>query len=62
MACITPDKAALEIAYKRLGITLSYSDAMSNPTYKKLIEARARAHMRQRDRFDLKKLQANDND
>ncbi|MFZ6726181.1 hypothetical protein ACO0K2_11870 [Undibacterium sp. MH2W] len=62
MARINPDKAALEIAYKRLGITLSYSDAMKNPTYKKLIEARARAHVRQRDRFDLKKLQANDND
>ena len=62
MASIQPDSLALEIAHKRLKISLSFSDAMRHPTYKKLIETRARLHMRQRARFDLKKMQANDND
>jgi len=57
-----PDRLALEIAYNRLKINLSFSEAMRNPTYKKLIETRARVHMRQREKFDLKKMQANDND
>ena len=62
MSRIVPDQAALEIAYQRLQIGLTFKDAMRNPTYKKLIETRARVHMRQRSRFDPKKHQSNDND
>ena len=59
MASIQPDSLALEIAHKRLKISLSFSDAMRNPTYKKLIETRAKALMKHRG-FDSKKIQSND--
>ena len=55
MPRIQPDQLALEIAHRRLRIGLSFSDAMRNPTYKKLIESRARVHIKQREKFDLKK-------
>lgn len=59
---IQPDRAALEIAHKRLPIKLSLDAALKDPELKRIIENRARIHMRQRDRFDLKKYQANDID
>lgn len=62
MARIQPDAAALDVAYKLLPITVPFEVAMKDPTKKRLIENRARIHMRQRDRFDLKKLQSNDID
>ncbi len=62
MARIEPDRAALEIAYKRLGIAMPMTDALQHPTYKRLITARARKHMKQRLQFDPKKQQSNDND
>jgi len=62
MKRITPDTAALEIAHKRLPIKLPFSEAMRVPALKRMIENRARIHIREREKFDLKKLQANDND
>lgn len=62
MTRIQPDRAALEIAYKNLPITKPLDAALKDPILKRIIENRARIHMRQRDRFDLKKMQANDND
>ncbi|MDY7537655.1 hypothetical protein QN372_00700 [Undibacterium sp. RTI2.1] len=62
MARIQPDRAALEIAYNNLPIAKPLDAALKDPILKRIIENRARIHMRQRDRFDLKKMQANDND
>ncbi|BBB65885.1 hypothetical protein UNDYM_1632 [Undibacterium sp. YM2] len=57
-----PDLAALEIAHGLLATRLSFQEAMNHPTWKVVIKTRARKHMQQREQFDLKKLQANDND
>ncbi|MFZ6755782.1 hypothetical protein ACO0K9_01065 [Undibacterium sp. Ji50W] len=62
MARIEPDAAALEIAYSLLATKLPYADAIKHPVWSKVIRMRARKHMQQRAMFDLKKLQANDND
>lgn len=42
MAQIYPDQLSLEIAHKQLGLLLSYLEALRHPTYRKLIETRAR--------------------
>ncbi|MFZ6686611.1 hypothetical protein ACO0K0_02550 [Undibacterium sp. SXout11W] len=61
MQSIDPDRLTLEIAHSRLKIVKSFGDAMRDPTYKKLIETRAKALMKKRG-FDSKKFQANDKD
>ena len=61
MQSIEPDRLTLEIAYSRLKMNKSFDDAMRNPTYKKLIETRAKALMKHRG-FDPKKIQSNDKD
>ncbi|BBB59912.1 hypothetical protein UNDKW_1639 [Undibacterium sp. KW1] len=57
-----PDEVALEIAHGLLATRLSFEEAMNHPTWKVVIKTRARKHMQQRDKFDLKKLQSNDKD
>ena len=57
-----PDRAALEIAHRLLATGLSFDQAMSHRIWKTVIKTRARRHMQRREQFDLKKLQANDND
>lgn len=59
---IEPDRAALEIAHRRLRSSTSLDDMLKTPSLKRVVEAVARHHMKKRDRFDPKKLQANDND
>jgi len=62
MARAEPDRAALEIAHRMLGSKASLDDMLKDPALKAALRAAARRHMRQRARFDPKKLQANDND
>lgn len=62
MPRIQPDRAALEIAYSLMSTRLSLDELLKNPTQKRLLESRARKHMRSRNKFDIKKMQANDND
>lgn len=62
MARIEPDQAALEIAHRLVAPRTTFGDAMRTPAIKRAIETRARKHMRDRSRFDLKKLQAADAD
>ncbi len=57
-----PDQAALQIAHSLLATGLSFAAAIKHPTWSIVIKTRARKHMQQRAQFDLKKLQANDND
>ena len=61
MDSIQPDQLTLEIAHRRLKIAKTFSDAMRDPIFKKLIETRAKALIKKRG-FDSKKFQANDND
>jgi len=62
MARAEPDRAALEVAHRMLGAKSPLDDMLKNPAFKAALKAAARRHMRNRDRFDPKKLQANDND
>ena len=62
MARVEPDRAALEVARHMLGAKASLDDMLKNPALKAALVAAARRHMRRRAQFDVKKLQANDND
>lgn len=62
MARLEPDEAALIIAHSLLATKLPFAEAIKHPIWSTVIKTRARKHMQQRDKFDLKKLQANDND
>lgn len=62
MARAEPDRAALEVARHMLGARDSLDNMLKNPTLKAALKAAARRHLRRRDRVDVKKLQANDND
>jgi hypothetical protein len=62
MARIEPDRAALEIAHRQCRNAMSLDDMLKVPNLKATLYAVARKHMRNRSRFDPKKLQANDND
>ncbi len=57
-----PDLAALQIAYALSGKPAPLEAMLANPAQKAALVARAKKHMRQRSKFDLKKLQANDLD
>lgn len=59
---ITPDRAALEVAHRRLMTTTPLDEMLEHPTLKIILGTVARRHMQRRDRVDVKKLQANDND
>ena len=58
----SPDGAALEIAHRRLDAKASIEDMLGHPALRIILENRARYHMQQRARLDVKKLQANDMD
>jgi hypothetical protein len=62
MARSEPDRAALEIAHRKLCVTEPLDDMLENPTFKLILKAVARRHMQRRAQPDVKKLQANDND
>lgn len=55
-----PDRAALEIAHRKLCVNTSLDDMLKNPTFEVILKAIARRHMQRRARPDVKKLQAND--
>ncbi|MGV8867659.1 MAG: hypothetical protein ACOH2S_12100 [Janthinobacterium svalbardensis] len=62
MARIEPDRAALVIAHGMLRSSWALDDMLKVPSLKVVLYATARRHMKRRDRFDPKKMQANDND
>lgn len=57
-----PDSAAIQIAYELSGKPAPLERMLSNPAQRAALIARAKRHMRQRMKFDLKKMQANDQD
>ena len=57
-----PDRAALEIAHRMLRVKTSLDDMLKNPTFRVILRAVARGHMKRRAQVDLKTLQANDTD
>lgn len=59
---IHPDNAAIQIAYELSGKPTTLEKMLTNPAQRAALMARAKRHMRQRMKFDLKKLQANDQD
>lgn len=59
---IKPDRAALEIVYGNLKTSTPLDQMLANKTQRALLESLARKHIKQRDRYDFKKQQANDND
>jgi hypothetical protein len=62
MANIAPDRAALEIAHRKLCTAMPLDEMLKNRSLQIVLEAVARRHMQRRDRVDFKKLQANDLD
>lgn len=62
MPRVEPDRAALEIARRKLGSPASLDDMLENPALCVLLKTLARRHMQRRDQVDLKRLQANDQD
>lgn len=62
MPRISPDRAALEIAHIKLRTAAPLDEMLKDPSLKIILEVVARRHMQRRDRVDVKKLQANDND
>jgi hypothetical protein len=59
---IQPDQAAIQIAYQLSGKPASLEQMLATPAQRAVLMARARKHMRNRMKFDLKKLQAGDFD
>lgn len=59
---IQPDRAALEVAHRRMAFRTPLDKMLQNPAQKAVLESVARKHMSRRQSFDPKKLQANDND
>jgi hypothetical protein len=62
MPIITPDRAALEMAHRKLRSPRPLDEMLQVDSLRKLLESLARRHMKRRAWFDPKKLQANDND
>lgn len=59
---IAPDRAALEVAHRRLLTDEPLDEMLKVPSLRIVIEILARRHMQRRARVDVKKLQANDKD
>lgn len=57
-----PDRAALEIAHRQLQTPMTLDYMLNHPAHVLVLQLLARRHMQRRARFDVKKLQANDND
>jgi hypothetical protein len=60
MLAAEPDRAALEIAHRKLCVTTALDDMLKNPALRVILSAVARRHMQRRALIDVKKLQAND--
>lgn len=61
-ARIEPDRAALEIAHRLLAAVTPLDDMLKKKEFELILKNVARRHMQRRERFDAKKLQANDTD
>ncbi len=59
---IEPDRAALEIAHRLLCVAMPLDEMLKKRAFELILKTVARRHMQRRDRLDVKKLQANDND
>ena len=57
-----PDRAALEIAHRALRSALPLDEMLKDRPQELILKMLARRHMQRRERVDVKKLQANDND
>lgn len=57
-----PDRAALEIAHRKLHSSLPLDAMLKDPTLTALLCMLACRHMRSRAQVDVKKLQSNDRD
>lgn len=55
-----PDRAALEVAHRKLLSTTPLDDMLKNASLRIIVETVARRHMQRRAGVDVKKLQAND--
>lgn len=62
MPRISPDRAALEVAHRRLLTATPLDEMLKNATLKLVLEIVASRHMLRRAQVDVKKLQANDRD
>lgn len=62
MAHIQPDRAALEIAHRKLSVVTPLNDMLKSRALELILNNVARIHMQRRGRVDIKKLQANDHD
>ena len=62
MPRIAPDRAALEVAHRRLMTTMPLEEMLKNAALKLVLEIVASHHGMRRARVDVKKLQANDRD
>jgi hypothetical protein len=62
MPRIQPDRAALEIAHRLLCVTVPLDEMLKSRAQQIILENVARAHIKRRDRLDVKKLQSNDHD
>lgn len=57
-----PDALAIDIAYRSMKTKKTMQQVLADPALQKVLYNRARRHMERRERFDPKRLQANDND
>jgi hypothetical protein len=60
MAAAELDRAALEIAHRKLRATTTLDDMLKTPALARVLGIVARDHIRQRALRDVKMLQAND--
>lgn len=57
-----PDRISLEIAHRKLALTQPLDEVMKSKLLAKAVKAVARKHIKNRERFDVKKMQSGDND
>ena len=59
---LLPDRISLEIAHRKLNSELSLDEMLKSQTYRRILNGTAIKYMKNRERFDIKKVQANDHD
>lgn len=59
---ITPDRMSLEVAHSKLALTQPLDEVMKSKLLSRAVKAVARKHIKDRERFDAKKMQSGDND
>ena len=59
---VEPDWAALEIAHKKLAISIPLDEMLKNDAFKRILRIVAYKHIKRRARFDTKKAAAHDCD